>query len=47
MIEARIPTKAVVGFKRIPGAVWNMQLTYQNVNEIYRTHWEGVVTLRP
>jgi hypothetical protein len=21
-------------------------LLYQNVNEIYQTHWEGVVTLR-
>jgi hypothetical protein len=46
-IEARIPTSAVVGFKSIPGAVWNMRLTYQNVNEIYQTQWEGVVTLQP
>jgi len=46
-IEARIPVRSMAGFKGIPGAAWNMKLTYQNVNEMYRTHWEGVVTLRP
>jgi hypothetical protein len=46
-IEARIPTTAVWGFKGVPGALWNIQLRYQNVHEISRTHWEGVVTLRP
>ena len=46
-IEARIPTKAVGRIKGIPGAVWHMKLMYQNVNEIYQTYWESVVTLQP
>lgn len=46
-IEARIPVRAVWGLKVRPGEAWKMKLTYQNVHEIYQTHWEGVVTLQP
>jgi len=46
-IEARIPARAVAGLTMRSGTAWNMKLTYQNVNEIYQTHWEGVVTLQP
>jgi hypothetical protein len=45
-IEARIPTTAVRGFKGQAGALWKIKLTYQNVNEIYWTGWEGLVALR-
>jgi hypothetical protein len=45
--EARIPATAIRGFKRKTGAVWKITLAYQNVNEIYRTHWEGFVRLCP
>jgi hypothetical protein len=46
MVEARIPATAVRGFKGKAGALWEIKLTYQNVNEIYRTDWEGLVTRR-
>jgi hypothetical protein len=36
---------AIGGFKGKSGALWKITLTYQNVNEIYRTDWEGFVTL--
>jgi hypothetical protein len=45
-VEARIPATAVRGFKGRAGASWKIKLIYQNVNEIYRTDWEGLVTLR-
>jgi hypothetical protein len=45
-VEARIPATAVRGFKGQAGALWKIKLIYQNVNEIYRTDWEGLVTLR-
>jgi hypothetical protein len=45
-VEARIPAIAVRVFKGQAGALWKVKLTYQNVNEIYRTDWEGLVTLR-
>jgi hypothetical protein len=46
-VEARIPADtAVRGFKGKAGALWDIKLTYQNVDGIYRTHWEGLVTLR-
>jgi len=45
-VEARIPATAVRGFKGQTGALWKIKLIYQNVNEIYRTDWEGLVTLR-
>jgi Carbohydrate family 9 binding domain-like len=40
-LEARIPTTAIHGFKRRNGALWKITLVYQNVNEIYRAHWES------
>ena len=46
-IEARIPVNAIASFQTIHGAAWKIKLTYQNVNEIYQTQWEGIVTLRP
>jgi hypothetical protein len=46
-IEACIPAAAVAGFTGIPGQDWHIELRYQNVNEISRTHWEGLVTLSP
>jgi len=46
-IEARIPAAAVAGFEESPGAAWNIKLMYQNVNEIYQTKWDGIVTLLP
>jgi hypothetical protein len=45
-IEARVPATAVWGFKGKVGTSWHIKLLYQNVNEIYLTQWEGVVTLR-
>jgi hypothetical protein len=45
-IEAGIPATAILGSKGKAGAVCNVKLIYQNVNEIYRTYWEGLVTLR-
>jgi hypothetical protein len=45
-VEACIPATAVRVFKGKTGALWEIKLTYQNVNEIYRTDWEGLVTLR-
>ena len=45
-VEARIPAIAVPVFKGRAGALWKVKLTYQNVNEIYRTNWEGLVTRR-
>jgi hypothetical protein len=45
-VEARIPATEVWGFKGQAGALWKIKLIYQNVNEIYRTDWEGLVTLR-
>jgi hypothetical protein len=45
-LEARIPTTAIRGFNRKTGALWKISLVYQNVNEIYRTYWEGLMTLR-
>jgi hypothetical protein len=36
---------AIGGFKGKSGALCKITLTYQNVNEIYRTDWEGFVTL--
>jgi agarase len=44
-IEACIPAAAVAGFKGSPGEAWHVELMYQNVNEIYLTHWGGVATL--
>jgi hypothetical protein len=44
-VETRIPVTAVRGFKGKAGALWNIKLVYQNVNEIYRTHWGGVVAV--
>jgi hypothetical protein len=46
-IEARIPGTAVWGFKGRAGASWRIKLRYQNVQEIYQTTWQGIVTLRP
>ena len=46
-IEACIPTAAIEGFQGIAGTSWHVTLTYQNVNEIYLTRWEGLVTLQP
>jgi hypothetical protein len=46
-LEARIPIRTLAGFQAIPRASWKMKLVYQNVNEIYQTQWEGIVTLRP
>jgi hypothetical protein len=43
-VEARIPATAVWVFKGKAGALWKTKLTYQNVNEIYRADWEGLVT---
>jgi hypothetical protein len=45
-VEARIPATGVWGFKEKTEAVWHIKLSYQNVNEVYQTHWEGLVTLR-
>jgi hypothetical protein len=45
-LEARIPATAIGGFTGKAGAVWKIELTYQNVNEIYRTKWEGLVKLQ-
>jgi hypothetical protein len=44
-LEARIPATAIGGLTSKPGSLWKMKLTYQNVNEIYRTNWEGLVRL--
>jgi hypothetical protein len=46
-IEACIPATAVTGFPGSPGQDWHIELRYQNVNEISRTRWEGLVTLTP
>ena len=46
-IEARIPGTAIWGFKGRAGASWRIKLRYQNVQEIYQTTWQGIVTLRP
>jgi hypothetical protein len=45
-VEARIPTTDIWGFKEKTEAPWHIKLSYQNVNEVYQTHWEGLVTLR-
>jgi hypothetical protein len=45
-LEARIPATAIRAFTGKPGALWKIQLAYQNVNEICRTNWEGLVRLR-
>jgi hypothetical protein len=45
-VEARIPATGVWGFKEKTEAVWHIKLSYQNVNEVYQTHWEGLVTRR-
>jgi agarase len=44
-VEARIPATALGGFKGKAGTLWKIKLTYQNVNELYRTYWEGFVRL--
>ena len=46
-IEARIPTAIFEGFEEMPGTSWQVKLQYQNVNEIYQTSWEAIVTLAP
>jgi hypothetical protein len=45
-VEARIPVTGVWDFKGKAEARWHIKLSYQNVNEVYQTHWEGLVTLR-
>jgi hypothetical protein len=45
-IEARIPAAAIRGFRGKPGSLWKIKLSYQNVDQIYRTHWQGLVRLR-
>ena len=45
-LEAGIPTTAIPGFTGKPGTLWKIKLTYQNLNEIYQTTWEGLVRLR-
>jgi hypothetical protein len=45
-IEARIPATAIRGFQGKTGASWHIKLIYPNVNEIYQTSWEGIMTLR-
>jgi hypothetical protein len=44
-VEARIPASAIGGLQGKAGALWQVKLMYQNVNELYRTHWEGLVRL--
>jgi hypothetical protein len=46
-LEARIPTEAVADFSEMSGSTWHLELWYQNVEEIYQTSWEGIVTLEP
>jgi hypothetical protein len=45
-IEARIPAAAISGFTGKSGTLWKIKVTYQNVNEVYQTNWEGLVRLR-
>jgi hypothetical protein len=45
-IEARIPAAAISGFTGKSGTLWKIKATYQNVNEVYQTNWEGLVRLR-
>jgi hypothetical protein len=45
-LEACIPATAIRDFTSKAGALWKLKLTYQNVNEIYQTNWEGLVRLR-
>jgi hypothetical protein len=45
-IEARIPVTTIRGFTGKPGSRWNIELTYQNVNEIYQTHRQLLVVLQ-
>jgi hypothetical protein len=45
-LEACIPATAIRDFTRKVGPLWTLKLAYQNVNEIYRTNWEGLVRLR-
>ena len=44
--EACIPAPAIGDFPGEIGALWELKLTYQNVNEIYRTNWDGLARLR-
>jgi hypothetical protein len=46
-IEARIPGTVLGGFTGKPGALWRIKLGYQNVAGIYKTTWQGIVTLLP
>jgi hypothetical protein len=46
-IEACIPATVLEGFGDLPGRAWRLQLWYQNVGEVYQSHWEGLVTLEP
>jgi hypothetical protein len=45
-LEARIPATAIDGFTGKPETLWKIKVTYQNVNEVYQTNWEGLVRLR-
>jgi hypothetical protein len=46
-LEARLPSTAIRGGPWEAGGSWLVRLTYQNVNELYQTQWEGVVLLQP
>ncbi len=45
-VEARIPAPEVWGIKGKTGGLWQIKLSYQNVNEVYQTQWDGLTTLR-
>jgi hypothetical protein len=44
-VEARLPITAILGFNGNAGASWHIKLIYHNVNGIYQTYWDGLVTL--
>jgi hypothetical protein len=47
ILEVRIPATALAGFRPIPGTSWHLTVRYHNVEALYQTHWEGLVTLGP
>jgi agarase len=42
-LEARIPFAGLHGLPPQPASPWKVHLSYQNVNEIYTTDWQGTV----
>jgi hypothetical protein len=46
-LEARIPASALAGLQLLPGTTWRLTLRYQNVDGLYQSRWEGLVTPAP